>query len=315
MIILPMTRLPYLLILSIFLLPGLLQAAQNDEEEIKIYDIEIIVYKNLKVPKNVEYVLPISLPDKEDILFDVSSPASVELGAEMSFELVPENEFRLADTVLKINKSSRYELLTHLVWRQPGLERSKAIPVWLKGGRVFGPEFISIDNEITVNTPEATVDTSLETESQEDLSSIEESGTQFPSATSFALDPEEDELSVGETKNTQPDDNSSLYELEGKITVALSRYLHVHSDLILRRPQVEAGSSTSASSLASTRVLNNHNLKEHRRMRSKELHFLDNPEFAMLILITPYVKPETDVSLENEVSEVSSTASDTSVTN
>ena len=29
-------------------------------------------------------------------------------------------------------------------------------------------------------------------------------------------------------------------------------------------------------------------------MRSKNLHYLDNPEFSMLILITPYEAPEIE---------------------
>ena len=46
--------------------------------------------------------------------------------------------------------------------------------------------------------------------------------------------------------------------------------------------------------LPDTRILNNHSLKERRRMRSKKLHYLDSPEFSMLILITPYEAPEVD---------------------
>jgi hypothetical protein len=37
--------------------------------------------------------------------------------------------------------------------------------------------------------------------------------------------------------------------------------------------------------------LDNHRLKEHRRMRSETLHYLDSPELSMLILITPYEIP------------------------
>ena len=33
-------------------------------------------------------------------------------------------------------------------------------------------------------------------------------------------------------------------------------------------------------------------------MRSKNLHYLDNPEFALLILITPYEAPEEDAAAE-----------------
>ena len=91
-----------------------------------------------------------------------------------------------------------------------------------------------------------------------------------------------------------------LYELEGKITIALSRYLHSYVDLVLRRPQLEIDElpNSNAQGLsytqnsADTRILNNHRLKEHRRMRSKTLHFLDNPEFGLLVLITPYKVPK-----------------------
>ena len=41
-----------------------------------------------------------------------------------------------------------------------------------------------------------------------------------------------------------------------------------------------------------TRILNNHSLKERRRMRSSKLHYLDSPEFSMLVLITPYELPD-----------------------
>ena len=68
---------------------------------------------------------------------------------------------------------------------------------------------------------------------------------------------------------------------------------------MLRRPRLSADSLPSnaaserylAAYAADTRILNNHSLREHRRMRSRNLHYLDNPEFSLLILITPYEKP------------------------
>ena len=55
---------------------------------------------------------------------------------------------------------------------------------------------------------------------------------------------------------------------------------------------------------ADTRILNNHALKEHRRMRSKILHYLDNPEFALLILITPYATVDSEALAEPETTPV-----------
>ena len=93
--------------------------------------------------------------------------------------------------------------------------------------------------------------------------------------------------------------HQGLYELEGKITIALSRYLHAYTDLVLRRPRLSAEALPSnaaterylAAYAADTRILNNHSMKQNRRMRSRNLHYLDHPEFALLILITPYEKP------------------------
>ena len=96
--------------------------------------------------------------------------------------------------------------------------------------------------------------------------------------------------------------HGGLYELEGKITIALSRYLHTYVDLVLRRPRLSIDPVLSnpvqekylATHAADTRILNNHQLKEHRRMRSKNLHYLDSPEFAMLILIHRYEAAEVE---------------------
>ena len=110
-----------------------------------------------------------------------------------------------------------------------------------------------------------------------------------------------------------PQPHNGLYELEGKITVALTRYLHTYTNLILRRPRLSADpvldnaaeAEYLAAHAADTRILNNHLLREHRRMRSKNLHYIDSPEFAMLVLITPYevaerfieapIEPESEV--------------------
>ena len=116
--------------------------------------------------------------------------------------------------------------------------------------------------------------------------------------------------------------DTSLYELEGKITIGLSRYLHTYADLVLRKPRLTIDPSIEVpeldqsviENLPDTRILNNHSLKERRRMRSNKLHYLDNPEFSMLILITPYEAPEVDQTTSishpdmllarNEISEI-----------
>ena len=275
-------RLFSLLVLLSFL-PGALQAQSDvasQDELIPRYDVEIIIFKNLKVPRGKEFVLPVSSPSKSENMFDLSSQASVDSAVESGYELLPADEFRLLDLVTRLVESPRYELLLHAAWRQPGVEREKVMPVWIKGGRIYGNEYISIDSQIEFIDNNAQTDELAENASK-----------------NYAFDEqtlESQELQMLEEKS--PSRHGGLYELEGKITISLSRYLHTYTDLILRRPRLSADpvlenaaeAEYRAAHAADTRILNNHLLREHRRMRSKNLHYIDSPEFAMLILITPY---------------------------
>ena len=260
---------------------GFAQSTTTDETDpLRFYDVEIVVFKNLRVPKGREFVCR-SVPTRSETLFDLSSPASIEAGRNDGYLLLRDGEYRLRDMVASLVESSRYELLLHTGWRQPGLERGKAIPVWLKGGQIYGNEYTSIDSRIEL----------LE---NNDSSDNEEGKT-------FAFDEqtlEAQELEMLEQLNQTR--HNGLYELEGKITVELARYLHTHVDLVLRRPRLASdpalkNAATDAylqANFADTLILNNHLLREHRRMRSKNLHYLDSPQFSMLILITPWEAPE-----------------------
>jgi len=270
------------------LLPGVSQGQSGNTSEAEViprYDVEVIIFKNIKAPKSREFVLPVSSPGQHEAMFDLSSASSVEAARESGYEVLPAAEYRLLEIVALLIKSSRYELLLHAAWRQPGLELEQVLPVWLKGGRIYGNEYISIDSQIEL------VD---DTTQAVDGENSEAKTYEFDEQSLESL-----ELQLLEEQNTQHHDG--LYEFEGKITIALSRYLHTYTDLILRRPRLSVDpvlnnaplQAYATANAADTRILNNHRIKEHRRMRSKNLHYLDHPEFAMLILITPYKVAES----------------------
>ena len=263
-----------------YLLPIMLltsfQAIANVEGEIQLYDVEVVIFKNDKGPKAREYILPESSPRIEGNVLDLSSPKSIKAAGKDSYEIIPTDKMRLTESVLSIVESDRYSLLAHVAWRQPGVEKDKALPIWIKGGRLFGKEFISIDNQI---------DSEL-------LAKTEYLGSQNSSSGS----------TNASASNQNYTSGSSLYELEGTITIGLSRYLHTYAYLVLRKPRLTIDPTTEASgldpsvleNLPDTRILNNHSLRERRRMRSKKLHYLDSPEFSLLILITPYDPVEVE---------------------
>lgn len=302
-----------LLMLSLIGPPASALADDQDEDEaIRFYDVEVIIFKNIRAPKSREFVLPVTLPNRQGEFFDLASgrhlsgesiekleqngnsPAAsgnAEQQQDLSFQLLQGDDLRLLDKLARIIESPRYELLLHAAWRQPGLPAEETTPVWIRGGRIFGEEYISIDSQFG----------SVENE----LSGFEgESGE-----INFDEQSLESIQQRLQQQALQNDTRSQLYELEGKISIGLSRYLHARVDLVMRRPRLSIDPVLDSSEQdqvlaiqsADTRILNNHRLREHRRMRSKNLHYLDNPEFAMLILITPYeapAEPETETTAE-----------------
>jgi hypothetical protein len=77
--------------------------------------------------------------------------------------------------------------------------------------------------------------------------------------------------------------------VEGTLRVILARYLHVEADLRYRRPQDVYADADASDVLEAPGVL--FRLKESRRMRSKEVHYLDHPLFGAVVVITPREQP------------------------
>ncbi|MEM7407978.1 MAG: CsiV family protein [Pseudomonadota bacterium] len=74
--------------------------------------------------------------------------------------------------------------------------------------------------------------------------------------------------------------------VKGTIRLYRSRYLHLEADLTYTRPDAGATSGLSGGTNPIRFVL-----RESRRMRSGELHYLDHPLFGMLVRATPYEAP------------------------
>jgi hypothetical protein len=73
--------------------------------------------------------------------------------------------------------------------------------------------------------------------------------------------------------------------VEGTLRVILARYLHVEADLRYRHPEDVSDDAEIGDVLEAPREL--YRLKESRRMRSKEVHYLDHPLFGVVVVITP----------------------------
>lgn len=76
--------------------------------------------------------------------------------------------------------------------------------------------------------------------------------------------------------------------LEGTVRLILSRYLHLEADMFYRPDAAVPAKSHSffASDEPADPMV--YHLHETRRMRSKEVHYLDHPMFGIITLVTPY---------------------------
>ncbi len=221
------------------------------EEEVRYYDVEVILFENLdniarqseNWPSSVELELPETLIE---IGQPYPGPIPKEYQARLTFKPLAKKNLRLGEQVSTINKSESRRVLLHTGWRQPGMARETALTVHLKQAIPGEP---AITGEIA--------------------------GENVPQGS-------------GRLAQAQAG------ELEGLIKVILSRYLHVETDIVFRPQPV-----TLQEDIFNFEVLDELNkpvvyrLKQtRRRMRSRELHYLDNPVIGMLVLITPYEPPQ-----------------------
>ena len=216
----------------------------------RIYDIEVILFRNEAVPRGRETLLPSPSPELPAGSFDFNNRASAAKAARAGFRPLPKSALRLQAERKRIDQSRRYRVLLHFGWRQPGLAAKDARAIRVRGGRFYDSSYASIDEALHGGP----------------------------------------ELGRGSARSQR-----GLFELEGWIRVSLSRYLHTEANLVLREPANQEQRMQSRDNLQDgaldelrRKLLINYPLKEKRRMRSKRLHYLDHPEYGMLVLITPY---------------------------
>ena len=97
-------------------------------------------------------------------------------------------------------------------------------------------------------------------------------------------------------------------QLKGSVGFSKGRYLHIFSELHLNQfPSVRSASSQRAKQklLSSGQSLvpiveTRYSLIQRRKMRSKELHYLDHPKLVLLVKVIPFTPAEPIVETPSE---------------
>jgi len=97
-------------------------------------------------------------------------------------------------------------------------------------------------------------------------------------------------------------------QLEGSLGFSKGRFLHVHSELHLNQfPSIQSASSQrakqrlfSAGQSLVPIVETRYSLIQRRKMRSKQLHYIDHPKLVLLVKIIPFTPAEPILEVEVE---------------
>jgi hypothetical protein len=272
-----MQRIIFLLLLSLFALATNVRAA----EALRYYDIETIIFESLdpsaRQSENWKSDINRQIPPVAAEL-DQPYPGQIppQYDPSLTFKTLPPSEFQLQNEEKLLTNTNQYRILLHTAWVQPGMGPDVALPVHIT--RTFITE-TPVTQSLIPATP-----------------GMPAANVPLP---------------------TTPTQTRSV--LDGYIKIILTRYLHADVDLVyttglplnpstaagnpptnttpanpatnptLATPAVNATPATNpVDSVATMPAPIIYRLMESRRMRSKELHYLDHPVLGMLLLITQY---------------------------
>jgi len=95
----------------------------------------------------------------------------------------------------------------------------------------------------------------------------------------------------------KPVEEKPSSSISGNIKVVLGRYLHLYTDLIYKRanPIFEPAVQTESTA---TKKVSEFRIRAHRKMRSKEIHYIDHPLVGMLIIAVPVEAAKDEAAVE-----------------
>lgn len=117
----------------------LIPAFAIQDEEIRYYDIELIIYENQETGSESDssevWNKTASLLVPENIVH-LGQPLGVKLAPEynplISFKLLSAEEMLLNKVLESLMGAEQYRVLLHTGWRQPGMPKDKALSVYFR---------------------------------------------------------------------------------------------------------------------------------------------------------------------------------------
>jgi len=269
------------------------------------YQIEILVYEPVEqalANESWPAVLDTNKPESPIELIPISEPTIVDVPAQLkrettpatpsntlveAFQQLPPESLTLAETANKLIQSSRYRIITLQGWQQPVKQRHEADAVHLTDKPVIATEN-NIDNiNAEFTDPRETTPGNSNAFDLQDNTVLNPPGLDAhgytiinpasePNAETIASLHDESELMTEEIPG----------RIDGTVTVSLSRYLHMALNMRYYNPDVYLAEQIAQQKIDDA-IIDTFQLKQSRRMRSKEVHVFDHPYFGIIATIIP----------------------------
>ena len=230
-------------------------------DDMRYYDVEVVIIENMTdEQKNSEnWPLQVNLTQAEKTV-QLGQPVLSEwlpkdVDIKSSYKVLNSSLYQLTEQVEKISESKTQRVIFHTAWRQPGLDKNQALPIYFKR-EVAAPPVIEDE------------------EGNETVQDGEMGSTQKTNTSPSILE--------GILRVTL----SRYLHLEAELTFRNKAPDIVKSD----NPFSELDNEEVRSEIQKQGVI--HLKQKRRRIRSNELHYIDHPVLGILINITRYEKPE-----------------------
>ena len=258
---------------------------QNQSEEKQYYIVEVILFRHLnKQGMQDEFWSRPEVTNTSDLSAgnDNQQQPSNDIPALAEFDLLSKqfsplrnniatlsaNNYKLSESAAHLRYSKDYKLLAHFGWTQRSLSKQRALPILITAEqfsdsllptgelKLYVSRFLHMQVNlqasqcIYINTPEQASEVEL----------TEQTGKHSNN----------EKLLANEADNTYSSENSAGNSDKNADILAYS---------------ADGPQDNSADQQCIKQV---YQFKTNRKMRSRELHYLDNPVFGMLIYVTPF---------------------------
>jgi|GEM_PF-1849296 len=279
-------RTPLVIKLLLLCLLGALSHGAHAQNEGRWYSVEIIVFKRLNNASLTEefWAQDLSLQYPNSLQY-LSEKTTSDTGSRQNFKRLSSNVFRLNNYRNSLNSSEDYEVLYHQAWKQQMQGKNRSPSIAIRGGDLItnsnSQSHSELEGYITFHIARFLhLNTNLWL-SEPNIAKLQGASrvSPLPKPPLYGY-VEERDLSQALKNDTAP--TQALSERIGEILDRDARQLIEGASGSDDRNGLN--SNTQARTKTSKGIIR---LAQQRKMRSKELHYIDHPLMGMLIYVNP----------------------------